>query len=114
MTTAILPNGHPIHFLLRTAATGKTPTRADLDRFLVRDDLPEGDDLNRYRKVLVAAIDDIVGIKATGNNRAARDLADDVIGKVAQTMTDSERALTEADPNPEPLAAIGERMFNNH
>jgi hypothetical protein len=105
-----LEQSHPVMFLLRSAAQGGTVTTADLDRFLVRDDLPEGENLNRFRRNVVDGVAQVRAQAQDGNFAAARAQADQLAGDLAARMTDDEASVT-SEPNPESVDEIAARMF---
>jgi hypothetical protein len=113
-----LPKNHPITTLLDHAAYhGQQPSKADLDRCLVRTDLPDGEDLNRYRHAIAKACREVADIarpaEGIHNYAEAKARADHLGGAIAGRLTETEAAIaTSEDPaQAEPLADIAARMF---
>lgn len=113
-----LDHQHPVRVILYQAALGNEPTREFLDRLLVRDDLPEGHDLNRHRRRITEAAAKVYetanpapGAHAHG---PARQLADELCGDLADHLSIHEAAITNTEANPESLADIGARMFGRN
>lgn len=112
MNPRYLPREHPVRVLLDQVTNGgPLPTRAQLDTYLDRHDLPEGHNLTRFRRSLADAAVEVQKVSRTGHNARAREVAERLFGDMAERMTTEERAIDRTEQDAEGLEDIAARMF---
>ncbi len=104
-----IDKNHPIRLILDRAAGGESPTRVSL-LALDRSDLPDGDDLARFRDDLSVAAQEVATIASVGAFGSARTRAQEHLAAFAEQMSDAEREIY-GDENPEDVREISSRMF---
>lgn len=114
--TTHMPRSHPVRELLEAAATGADePTKKALDDRLIRDDVPEGADLNAHRRAIVTAYRQVADIAKTGDFQNARARADELAVVIGERLSDDERAIAHSIPEDkqEAIGVIGARMYGH-
>lgn len=104
-----LPKAHYVRQILEQAAEGSLPTSSQLDK-LNEFDLPDGENLSRYRASINSAAQRIVAQRQESGYGAAFKVAGDECHGLAQRMSDTQLAATR-DPNPESYEDLTARMF---
>jgi hypothetical protein len=107
---------HPVRVLFDQVTNGgPLPTTAQLEDLLVRDDLPEGQSLTRFRRAIAIEAERCKELGQAGDHAQARAYAERAVAQLASKMTDEERAITNTHTGDDTdIREMTRRMFESY
>lgn len=113
-----ISRNHPVRMILEQAAHGRRPSKRDLDQLLIEvseENLPDGQNLDRFRSEISKQAARIAGIYETGATGPARTAAEEAASALAVHMTNEQRALNTSTTrsSTQDVEDVVSRVFEN-